>query len=331
MFTLKGVFCFSDTPGHGCGWAETPCTDRGGDLIQDTPTPDTSKRISRWDETPMSGGTSRTMTPSTETLISMAATGINPGGMTPSLTPVGITLTDMTPGGFTPSGTTPVEQNAIPMATPTPGHHMSTPIGEGFLGTTTPSTEASISMTATGMNPGGMTPSLTPVGMTLTDMTPDGFTPSETTPVEQNAIAMATPTPGHHMSTPIGEGFLGTTTPSTEASISMTATGMNPGGMTPSLTPVGMTLSDMTPDGFTPSETTPVEQNAIAMVTPTSGHPMLMTPEQLQAYTLQQELHDRHRPLTDEDLETMGYKVNLPIHNFTGLSSLNNFNSGSRY
>ena len=66
MFKLN-VFCFfSDTPGHGSGWAESPCTDLGGDLIQDTPTPGTSKRISRRDETTMSGGTSRTMTLSTD-------------------------------------------------------------------------------------------------------------------------------------------------------------------------------------------------------------------------------------------------------------------------
>lgn len=61
---------FTETPGHGSGWAETPKTDRGGDLIQDTPTPGASKRRSRWDETP--GAQTPSMTPS---------------AMTPSMTP----------------------------------------------------------------------------------------------------------------------------------------------------------------------------------------------------------------------------------------------------
>ena len=46
------MLSFTETPGHGSGWAETPRTDRGGDLIQETPTPSASKRKSRWDETP---------------------------------------------------------------------------------------------------------------------------------------------------------------------------------------------------------------------------------------------------------------------------------------
>lgn len=39
---------------------------------------------------------------------------------------------------------------------------------------------------------------------------------------------------------------------------------------------------------------------------------MSMTPEQMQAWTLQKELDERNRPLSDEDLDTMlppGYKV----------------------
>ncbi|KAL5007606.1 hypothetical protein ScPMuIL_016412 [Solemya velum] len=91
------------TPGHG-GWAETPRTDRGGDLIQDTPTPGASKRRSRWDETP--GATPGNMTP---------------GGMTPSMATPGGT----TPGNQTPNGVTPTGQKAMAMATPTPGHLMS--------------------------------------------------------------------------------------------------------------------------------------------------------------------------------------------------------------
>ena len=162
------------TPGgHQAGWAETPKTDRGGDLIEDTPTPATSKRRSRWDETP--GAQTPTMTPS---------------AMTPSMTPGGAT-----PGSMTPSG----------------GH-----------------------------TPGGSTPS--------------GFTP---------------------------------------------------GGSTP---------SGFTPGGFTPSGVTPTGAKAMAMATPTPGHLMSMTPEQLQAYTWQREIDERNRPLSDEELDSMfpaGYKVKI--------------------
>ena len=75
---------FSETPGHTtpgghhAGWAETPKTDRGGDLIEDTPTPGASKRRSRWDETP--GAQAGSMTPSAMTP-SMTPGGTTPGGM----------------------------------------------------------------------------------------------------------------------------------------------------------------------------------------------------------------------------------------------------------
>jgi len=38
-----------------------------------------------------------------------------------------------------------------------------------------------------------------------------------------------------------------------------------------------------------------------------------MTPEQMQAWTLQRELDERNRPMTDDEIETLlpsGYKVN---------------------
>ncbi|MGH0165404.1 UNVERIFIED_CONTAM: hypothetical protein FKN15_048719 [Acipenser sinensis] len=76
-----------ETPGHGSGWAETPRTDRGGDSVEETPTPGASKRKSRWDETPAS----------------------QMGSSTPLLTP----------------GKTPIGTPAMNMATPTPGHLMS--------------------------------------------------------------------------------------------------------------------------------------------------------------------------------------------------------------
>lgn len=90
----------------------------------------------------------------------------------------------------------------------------------------------------------------------------------------------------------------------------MTPTGMTPGGMTPTgaMTPSG----GMTPSGATPSGVTPTGPKAMAMATPTPGHLMSMTPEQLQAYTWQREIDERNRPLSDDELDTMfppGYKV----------------------
>ena len=88
------------TPGFGSGWAETPRLDRGGDTIQEPPTPSASKRRGRWDETPAdaSATPSGGMAPQTPSL---------PGAMRPR----------MTPGGVTPIG-----QKAMAMATPTAGH-----------------------------------------------------------------------------------------------------------------------------------------------------------------------------------------------------------------
>jgi len=44
-----------------------------------------------------------------------------------------------------------------------------------------------------------------------------------------------------------------------------------------------------------------------------AGHlPVPMTPEQMQAWTLQRELDERNRPMTDDEIETLlpsGYKV----------------------
>jgi len=46
-----------------------------------------------------------------------------------------------------------------------------------------------------------------------------------------------------------------------------------------------------------------------------AGHlAMPMTPEQMQAWTLQRELDERNRPMTDDEIETLlptGYKVNI--------------------
>ena len=86
-----------------------------------------------------------------------------------------------------------------------------------------------------------------------------------------------------------------------------------PGGSTPSgFTPGGSTPSGFTPGGITPSGTTPTGAKAMAMATPTPGHLMSMTPEQLQAYTWQREIDERNRPLSDDELDSLfppGYKV----------------------
>ncbi|KAG8188231.1 hypothetical protein JTE90_021252 [Oedothorax gibbosus] len=85
------------------------------------------------------------------------------------------------------------------------------------------------------------------------------------------------------------------------------------GGHTPQ-TPSMMTpMTPMTP--ITPSGVTPTGSKAMGMATPTPGHIMAMTPEQLQAYRWEREIDERNRPLTDDELETMfppGYKVLPP-------------------
>lgn len=95
-----------------------------------------------------------------------------------------------------------------------------------------------------------------------------------------------------------------------------------PGGSTPSgFTPGGSTPSGFTPGGITPSGTTPTGAKAMAMATPTPGHLMSMTPEQLQAYTWQREIDERNRPLSDDELDSLfppGYKVSFLVAFFFG-------------
>ena len=110
---------------------------------------------------------------------------------------------------------------------------------------------------------------------------------------------------------------------------------MTPGGATPSgMTPGGGTPGGLTPSGMTPSGVTPTGAKAMAMATPTPGHLMSMTPEQLQAYTWQREIDERNRPLSDDDLDTIfppGYKVrvllnsNCPVPHETALSKTSNY------
>lgn len=73
-----------------------------------------------------------------------------------------------------------------------------------------------------------------------------------------------------------------------------------PGGMTPGL-------------GFTPSGITPSGVKAMGMATPAFGSAagtipgtgIPMTPEQMRNIQWQQEIDDRNRPLTDEELDEM--------------------------
>ncbi|KAK5860645.1 hypothetical protein PBY51_022107 [Eleginops maclovinus] len=65
---------------------------------------------------------------------------------------------------------------------------------------------------------------------------------------------------------------------------------------------------------FTPGKT-PIGTPAMNMATPTPGHLMSMTPEQLQAWRWEREIDERNRPLTDDELDAMfpeGYKVLPP-------------------
>lgn len=78
---------------------------------------------------------------------------------------------------------------------------------------------------------------------------------------------------------------------------------------TPQATP-----SMMTPM-MTPGMSTPLGMKAMNMATPTPGHLMNMTPEQIQAFRFEKEMDDRNRYLTDEELDALfppGYKVLPP-------------------
>jgi splicing factor 3B subunit 1 len=137
-----------------------------------------------------------------------------------------------------------------------------------------------------------------------------------------------TPTPGAMKrrsrwdETPMSKAAAGAATPVGDtpgATPSMTPAG----GMTPSQIGTPATGSHM----FTPSGTTPVGFKAMTMATPAPG-PQIgartpgggmavpMTPEQMQAWTWQNEINERNRPISDEELDailpSIGYKILLP-------------------
>uniref|UniRef100_A0A8C4NN35 Splicing factor 3B subunit 1 n=2 Tax=Eptatretus burgeri TaxID=7764 RepID=A0A8C4NN35_EPTBU len=73
---------------------------------------------------------------------------------------------------------------------------------------------------------------------------------------------------------------------------------------------IGGNTPVLTPSGITPKGTP-----AMGMATPTPGHLMSMTPEQLQAWRWEREIDERNRPLSDEELDAMfpeGYKILQP-------------------
>eukprot|EP00794_Sanderia_malayensis_P003634 gene3634-4149_t len=84
-----------------------------------------------------------------------------------------------------------------------------------------------------------------------------------------------------------------------------------PGGSTPA-------LGGATPSGATPliGGPTPIGTHAMQMQTPTPGHIISMTPEQIQAFRWEKEIDERNRPLTDDELDAMfpfdGYKILQP-------------------
>ncbi|KAI0237839.1 Splicing factor 3B subunit 1 [Lamellibrachia satsuma] len=211
------------------------------------------------------------------------------GAETPGATPgVSTRNWDTTPGHATPGAVTPGRETPGAQATPsarknrwdeTPKTERETP-GHGSGWAETPRTDR----TAGDLIQETPTPGASK-RRSRWDETPNAATPGGTTP--------------------------GGTTPG-----NLTPGNLTPGGLTPGgLTPGGMTPQGLTPSAFTPSGTTPTGSKAMAMATPTPGHVMSMTPEQMQAWTWQREIDERNRPLTDDELDAMfpsGYKVLQP-------------------
>ncbi|XP_069110836.1 splicing factor 3B subunit 1-like isoform X1 [Argopecten irradians] len=211
------------------------------------------------------------------------------GAETPGATPGQSTrMWDATPGHATPGAATPGRGDS------TPGHQ-ATPSSRKNRWDETPRTERE----TPGHGSGWAETPKTDRGGDLIQDTP--------TPGASKRRSRWDETPG---ATPAGNMTPGNMTPS------MTPAGHTPGGSTPvAFTPGGGTPGGSTPSGFTPTGKTPTGQKAMAMATPTPGHLMSMTPEQLQAYTWQKEIDERNRPLSDDELDTMfpqGYKVLQP-------------------
>ncbi|UYV71285.1 SF3B1 [Cordylochernes scorpioides] len=164
----------------------------------------------------------------------------------------------------------------------------------------------------------GATPSSRVWDTTPGHATPGAATPGHTTPSARRNRWDETPktereTPGHWAETPrTDRGDLIQDTPTPSASKRRSRWDETPASQMGSHTP-------QTPSMMTPSGVTPTGAKAMAMATPTPGHIMAMTPEQLQAYRWEREIDERNRHLSDDELEALfppGYKVLPPPHNY---------------
>ncbi|CAG0896456.1 unnamed protein product [Darwinula stevensoni] len=191
-------------------------------------------------------------------------------------------------GGETPGGAATPSSTRLWDATPghaTPGHEKATPSARRNRWDETPKTERETPGHGSGW---AETPRTDRTGA-AGDLIQETPTPSaskrrsrwDETPGTVGGTSVATPTP------------VGAATPQTP----------------------GTPMTPVTPGMMTPSGVTPTGHKAMAMATPTPGHMMAMTPEQLQAWRWEKEIDERNRPLSDDDLESMfppGYKVLQP-------------------
>lgn len=101
----------------------------------------------------------------------------------------------------------------------------------------------------------------------------------------------------------------------------MTPHGDSAAQMTPSFTPksgLASSLATPTYGGMTPSLSTPAGVAAMNLQTPMMSHHMgyvPQTPEQVRAMQLENELYERNRPISDEELDELippGYKILPP-------------------
>ncbi|XP_068101053.1 splicing factor 3B subunit 1 isoform X1 [Hyperolius riggenbachi] len=211
-------------------------------------------------------------------------------------------------------GSTPKKMSSWDQAEVTPGH-----------------TPSSLRWDETpGRAKGGDTPGATP-GSKIWDPTPSHTPAGAATPGRGDTPGHATP--GHGGATSSARKNRWDETPKTErdtpghgsgwAETPRTDRGGESVGETP--TPGASKRKsrwDETPasqmGGSTPVLTpgkTPVGTPAMNMATPTPGHIMSMTPEQLQAWRWEREIDERNRPLSDDELDAMfpeGYKVLPP-------------------
>ncbi|KAG7259180.1 hypothetical protein CRUP_010204 [Coryphaenoides rupestris] len=236
-----------------------------------------AKRKRRWDQTAEANQTPTNTTPKKLSSWDQADSSAETPGHTPSHTPSN-SRWDETPGrakGSETPGATPSTR----MWDPTPSH---TPAGAATPGRDTPGH-------ATPGHGGGATGS---VRKNRWDETPK--TERET--------------PGHSSGwaetprTDRGDESVGET-PTPGASKRKSRWDETPASQMGSSTPL-----------LTPGKT-PIGTPAMNMATPTPGHLMSMTPEQLQAWRWEREIDERNRPLTDEELDAMfpeGYKVLPP-------------------